>query len=172
MTSPDDVSVDRADAALAKALMSPLDDTVAELDVAGLAEAAGVSRALLDAVISSGILPPHHVDEDGVARYSQADVGAVRAGRTLLDAGLPLAELLSLADAAGDAIGDIAEAAVDAFISYVRDPLLADDEGAAAARLLGAYEMMLPATEHIVAHHLRRRLVTSALARLAADGPS
>lgn len=172
MAAPDDMRVDPADAALAEALASPPDDTVAVLDVAGLAEAAGVSRALLDAVIASGILPPHHVDGDGIARYSQADVVAVRAGRSLLDAGLPLAELLGLAASAGDAIGDIAEAAVDAFIAYVRDPLLADDEEAAAARLVDAYETMLPATERIVSHHLRRRLVTSALARLAAADPS
>jgi DNA-binding transcriptional MerR regulator len=172
MTAPDDAHVDPADAALAEALASPPDDTIAELDAGALAEAAGVSQALLDAVIASGILPPHHVDDTGVARYSQADVSAVRAGRSLLDAGLPLAELLALAESAGGAIGEIAEAAVDAFIAYVRDPLLADDEDAAAARLVHAYEAMLPATERIVAHHLRRRLVSSALARLAGAPPS
>lgn len=172
MAPSDDAIVDPADAALAEALASPPDDTVAVLDGPALAEAAGVSQALLDAVIASGILPPHHVDGVGVARYSQADAAAVRAGQALLDAGLPLAELLTLAESAGSAIGDIAEAAVDAFIAYVRDPLLADDEDAATARLVDAYETMLPATERIVSHHLRRRLVTSALARLAAADPS
>jgi len=167
MAAPENTRVDPADAALAKALTSPPDDTVVELDIIGLAKAAGVSKALLDAVIASGILPPHHVDEAGVPRYSQADVSAVQAGRSLLDAGLPLAELLALAESAGRSIGDIAEAAVDAFIDYVRDPLLADDEEMAASRLIQAYETMLPATERIVAHHLRRRLVSSAIARLA-----
>jgi hypothetical protein len=165
-------SLDAPDAALAAVVTAPPDDTIASLDAAGLAAEADVSEALLDAVIASGILPPHHVDADGIARYSAADAAAVRAGRSLLDAGLPLPELLALAEVAGPAITAIAERAVDTFIAYVRDPVVgtSTDDEAAAARLVAAYETMLPATERIVAHHLRRRLIGAALDRLAQAG--
>ncbi len=163
-------TLDGADEALAAAVASPPDDTVAELDLTALAEVAGVAPVLLDAVVASGILPPHHVDASGIARYSQADAAAVRSGQVLLDAGLPLAELLDIAAVTSAAIDRVADRAVSAFLDYVRDPVIgAEDEEAAAHRLVAAYETMLPATERLVAHHLRRRLISAAMSRLASS---
>ena len=164
--------LDPADAALAAAVASGrADDTDAPYDLTALAAEVGASEALLASVGRAGLLLPHHVDADGVARYSAADVEAVRAGLTLLDAGLPLAELLALAEPTDAAVQDIADRAVDAFLRFVRDPVLGTtaDGAEAAGRLVTAYERMLPATEQLVAHHLRRRLVLVALSRLAAD---
>lgn len=167
--------LDPADAALAAAVTSEhADDTDAPYDLTALAAEVGASETLLASVARAGLLLPHHVDSDGVARYSAADAEAVRAGLTLLDAGLPLAELLALAEPTDAAVQDIADRAVDAFLRFVRDPVFgttADGEEA-ASRLVTAYERMLPATEQLVAHHLRRRLVLAALARLAADDES
>jgi len=162
------------DAALASAVSAAAptpDDTEAPYDLDGLAATVGTSTMLLASVARAGLLLPHHVDDDGVARYSAADVDAVRAGLTLLDAGLPLAELLALAGPTDAAVTDVAERAVEAFLRFVRDPVLGTvpDDEEAAARLVTAYERMLPATERLVAHHLRRRLIRAALARLAAD---
>lgn len=166
------------DAALAAAVTSGrdgrADDLSAPLDLAGLAKEVGASATLLESVARAGLLLPHHVDDDGVERYSASDVEAVRAGLTLLDEGLPLAELLALAGPTDSAVRDVAERAVDAFLRFVRDPTMADgDDAAAAERLVAAFERMLPATEVLVAHHLRRRLILAALKRLAptADGP-
>ena len=162
-----------ADAALASAVTAAPDDLDARYDLAGLAAAVGASTTLLESVARAGLLLPHHVGDDGVARYSEADAEAVRAGLTLLDAGLPLAELLALAGPTDAAVTDIADRSVDAFLRFVRDPVLgtAVDGDEAAARLVTAYERMLPATERLVAHHLRRRLILAALARLAdSDG--
>jgi len=158
-----------ADAALAAAVTPRVDDTDAPFDLGALAAEVGASVTLLESVARSGLLLPHHVDADGVARYSAADAEAVRAGLTLLDAGLPLAELLALAGPTDAAVADIAERAVDAFLRFVRDPVLGTtvDETEAAERLVTAYEQMLPATERLVAHHLRRRLILAALERLA-----
>lgn len=145
------------------------DDREAGLDIDELAAAVGASVTLLRSVARAGLLLPHHVDESGVARYSRADVAAARAGLTLIDAGLPLAALLEVAGRTDAAISEVAEMAVDAFIRFVRDPALADgDEAAAADRLVTAYERMLPATEALVAHHLRRRLIRAGLHRLMA----
>ena len=165
--------LDPADAALAAAVTSGrADDTDAPFDLAGLAAEVGASITLLESVARAGLLLPHHVDADGVARFSAADVEAVRAGLTLLDAGLPLAELLALAGPTDAAVADVAGRAVDAFLRFVRDPVLGTttDGEEAADRLVTAYERMLPATERLVAHHLRRRLILAALERLAEDG--
>jgi DNA-binding transcriptional MerR regulator len=160
--------LDAPDAALAGAMA---DDEHAPYDLDGLAAEVGATRALLEAVERAGLLLPHHIDGDGVARYSDADVAAVRSGLTLLDAGLPLGELLDIARRTDQAVADIAEPSVDAFLRFVRDPVrgtaASDDE--AAERLVTAYQRMLPATEHLVAHHLRRRLLTAAAARLAEE---
>lgn len=160
--------LDRPDAALADAMV---DDEHAPLDLDGLAAEVGTTRTLLDAVARAGLLLPHHVDQDGVARYSAADVEAVRAGLVLLDAGLPLGELLDIARRTDAAVADIAGPAVDAFLRFVRDPVRGtsgtDEE--AAERLVTAYQRMLPATERLVAHHLRRRLLATAAARLSEE---
>jgi len=160
--------LDAPDAALAAAVV---DDGEAPFDLDGLVTEVGSTRTLLEAVERAGLLVPHHVDADGVARYSAADAAAVRAGLTLLDAGLPLGELLELARRTDEAIQGVAVHAVEAFLRFVRDPVRggagSDDE--AGQRLVTAYERMLPATEHLVAHHLRRRLLTEASERVAAE---
>ncbi len=167
-----DPVLDPADVALASAVAGGSDDVDARFDLAGLAAEVGASITLLESVARAGLLLPHHVDADGVARYSAADADAVRAGLELLDAGLPLAELLALAGPTDAAVQDIALQAVDAFLRFVRDPVLgtAQDDEEAGRRLVAAYERMLPATERLVAHHLRRRLILAALERLSAAG--
>jgi DNA-binding transcriptional MerR regulator len=171
---PDGRALDGPDVALVSAVTAPADDLDAPHDLDALADLVGSPRALLEAVADAGLLVPHHVDASGIARYSAADVEAVRAGLALLDAGLPLSELLELAGHTDAAVGDIAERAVEAFLRFVRDPVLGsagDQDELAAERLVTAYERMLPATERLVAHHLRRRLIGAALRRLATDTP-
>jgi DNA-binding transcriptional MerR regulator len=165
-------ALERADAVLAAAVEAESNDRDAPFDLSTLAAEVGGSVTLLEAVQRAGLLLPHHVDDEGVARYSAADADAVRAGLSLLDSGLPLAELLALAAPTDAAVRDIAEKAVDAFLRFVRDPVLGtlDDGQEAGARLVAAYERMLPATERLVSHHLRRRLILAALARLDSSG--
>jgi len=174
-SATDDTSA--ADAALIAAVSAGAtdrgaDDIDAPYDLAGLGQELGVGTALLETIVRTGLLLPHHVGGDGTARYSAADVEAVRAGLTLLEAGLPLAELLALAGPTDAAVTTIADRAVDAFLRFVRDPVIGSvGEGEeAGARLVLAYERMLPATERLVAHHLRRRLILAAMSRLAEAG--
>lgn len=171
---PDDASpsLDAPDAALAAAVV---DDGEATLDLEALAVEVGATRSLLEAIERAGLLVPNHIGEDGAPRYSTADAQAVRAGLTLLDAGLPLGELLDLARRTDSAVRDISSHAVEAFLRFVRDPVRGTslDDEEAAERLVTAYERMLPATERLVAHHLRRRLLAEAAERVAqelADG--
>ncbi len=163
-----ETALDAPDAALAAAAA---DDEAAPYDLDGLLAATGATPALLAAVERTGLLAPHHVDDGGTLRYSAADVAAVRAGMTLLEAGLPLGELLDLARRTDRAIQQIADHAIEAFLRFVRDPVrgTASSDEEAAARLVTAYEEMLPATERLVAHHLRRRLLTRAAERVAVE---
>jgi DNA-binding transcriptional MerR regulator len=167
-TASDRPPLDHPDAALAAALA---DDEDAPFDLDALAAEVGATTTLLASVERAGLLVPHHVDADGTPRYSRADAAAVSAGLTLLDAGLPLGELLDLARRTDAAVRDVAGAAVEAFLRFVRDPVrgtAASDEEA-ADRLVTAYHEMLPATERLVAHHLRRRLLAEAAARISAE---
>lgn len=161
-------ALDEPDAAL---LAAVADDETAPFDLDRLAAEVGAPPALLQAVERAGLLLPHHVDDDGVPRYSAADAAAVRAGMVLLDAGLPLAELLEIARHTDAAVRDIASPAVDAFLRFVRDPVrgTAASSEEAATRLVTAYQRMLPATERLVAHHLRRRLLAEATDRVVAE---
>ena len=162
-----------ADAALAGAVAGSEDDRAASLTLVDVAAAAETDIEMVEAIARSGLLIPHHTDADGVSRYTPGDVEAVREGLRLLAAGLPLGELLGLAARADLALTDLADDAVDAFLRFVRDPVVgtsAEDE--AAARLMEAYTTMLPATTAVVAHHFRRRLITRAAERLAEAGPA
>lgn len=165
--APDDAELDPSDAALAAAATG---DEDAPYDLDALLERTAAPRSLLEALERAGLLVPHHLDhDDGTARYSDADVAAVRAGLTLLDAGLPLGELLDLARRTDEAITGMADHIVEAFLRFVRDPVRgsARSEEEAATRLVTAYDRMLPATEQLVAHHLRRRLLARAAERVA-----
>lgn len=158
-----------ADAALAAALSSPLPDESGEdglLTLEELAAASGLSVAVLEAVEREGLLVPRTSERE--PRYAAADVDVVRAGMQLLEAGLPLGELLDLARRTDDALRGVADHAVDVFLRFVRDPIrgtaASDDE--AVDRLLDAFQRMLPAAGDLVGSHMRRLVVASARARL------
>jgi DNA-binding transcriptional MerR regulator len=166
MADPHDL--DAPDAALVSAIA---DDEHAPHDLASLAAETGAGETLLASLERAGLLLAHHVDDDGTPRYSAADAAAVQAGLALLDAGLPLGELLDLARRTDAAVTEVAEHAVEAFLRFVRDPVRGTslDDEEAAERLVTAYQRMLPATEQVVAHHLRRRLLAVAGQRVAEE---
>jgi DNA-binding transcriptional MerR regulator len=133
---------------------------------------AGADATLVEGLVRAGLLIPHHVDAEGTARFTPADVEALGQGLRLLEAGLPLGELLALATRADAALSELADAAVEAFLRFVRDPMIDRvDEDATADRLVAAYATMLPATAAVVVHHFRRRVLTSAARRLSEVGP-
>ncbi len=123
-----------------------------------LADRSGIPLALLQAVERDGLLVPRR--RNGEPSYTEADITAARAGLKLLELGLPLTELLDLARAHGAAMRSTAEQAVELFDRHVRHPLRA--EGADPARLVAAFEELLPATMTIVAHHFKRTLLAVA----------
>lgn len=152
--------LDPADAALVAALGGGNGGTL--LTRAELAERAGVPESLLEAMEREGLLDP------AGGGYSDEDAGVLGAGLELLQAGLPLAELLDLARRHDQAMRAVADEAVELFVRFVRDPIRgsAADPDEAAQRMLDAFQRMLPATSGLVAHHFRRTLLAAARDRL------
>lgn len=140
----------------------PDDDGSGWLTIEQLAARSGFPLVMLEAVVRDGLLVPNRVQ--GEDRYSHADVTSAVAGLRLLQHGLPLAELLELARAHTVAMRATAERAVELFDRYVRQAPRSEgvSEEEAAARLVSAFEEILPATLTIVSHHFRRTLLAVA----------
>ncbi len=157
--------LDPAEQALAGALVGEGGEVEEPLSRTALAERADVPESLLEALEREGLLVPR---SDGEAPYTSADLAAVRAGSALLQAGLPLSELLALAREHDQAVRATAARAVDLFARFVRDPALgeAQDDQEAAERVVEALGAALPATSALVAHHFQRRVLAQARARL------
>lgn len=158
-----------ADAALAAALTRPLPGEGAEgrlLTIDELAGHSGLPTSVLEAMEREGLLIPRVIGD--AHRYTTADADALRAGLALVEAGLPLDELFSLARDHTAQMRDVARNAVELFLRYVRDPIRSGtaSEEEATARLLEAFQTMLPATTVLVGHHFGRLLVNAAHERL------
>lgn len=150
--------LDAADEALAAAVS----EERAETEVFGIEELAarsGIPQALLDAALREGLLAPEW------GGFTDEDVAAAKAALALLEEGVPLSDLLSLARTYHEATRQAAERAVELFDVHVRHPIrqagLPDD--AAATRLVDAFQRMLPATTTLVTHHFTRTLLAVAM---------
>ncbi len=163
--------LDATEEALASALAGPLpgEAPAERLTLDDLARRTGTSTTLLEALTREGLLVTRVDDSD--APYTAADAEALRAGLALLEAGVPLSELLALAREHDAATRAVAERAVDLFARYVRDPIrdTATSEEQAAEQMVAALHAMLPAVGAVVVHHFRRRLLAAARARLTDD---
>ena len=152
-----DGQLDTTDERLATAVADESSDEL--LTLTDLAARSGVPEALLDAVAREGLLVAQR--RDGVDLYAARDIEVVRAGLRLLEAGLPLPDLLALARRQHAMTRTIAEDAVAMFDGYVRQPLrdaaITDEER--AARLVDAFSTLLPTVTALVAHHFRNVLL-------------
>lgn len=166
-----DGDLDPTDAPLAAAVFRADAETPEEfLTLAELAVRSGVPVVLLEAVARENLLVARM--HDGHARYTTADIAIVQQGLRLLEQGLPLPDLLSLAHAHHETTRDIAETAVGLFDRYVRAPLRASDltDDEKAERLVEAFRALLPAVTALVAHHFRRVLLEVAQEHLESVG--
>jgi hypothetical protein len=159
-----DERLDPWDEALLAALEHPDGNPLLTLDQ--LAAAADLSPTLLEVIVREGFLAPRQNGEEPL--FDRADVEPLRAGLALVEAGLPLGELLDLARRTDSAMRPIADEAVEVFARFVRDSVEANagSESEAVARLVEAFRAMLPATGRLVDHHFRRLLLDGARKRL------
>jgi DNA-binding transcriptional MerR regulator len=159
--------LDPADADLAVAIAAARGEARQDelLTLDGFASRSGVPASLIQAVEREGIELGRTVH--GEVRYTAADIDMVRGALRLLEYGLPLGELLSLARDTNDAMVALAGRAVELFDEHVRKPIR-DTAGAedAAAQLVEAFDALLPAVTNLVANHFRRVLLAEAEERL------
>ena len=164
--------LDAADEALVEAVGAGGEEAGRELEefwtLAELGQRAGVPTALLEALEKEGVLVPRHHRAE--ARYTEADLVALRAGLKLLEYGLPLGEVLDLAREHERAARLVAERAVTLFDRHIRQARRGDDGAEAAAGLVEAFDALLPATVSLVAHHFRRILLAVAQEHIEAVG--
>ncbi|HSJ26737.1 MAG TPA: hypothetical protein VLB67_00885 [Acidimicrobiia bacterium] len=151
-----------------QALLDALDGSDSLATLEELADSGGVSLPLLEALVRGGLLIPKSSDPE---LFDAGEAEAVSAGLQLVEAGLPLAELMSLARAMDEAMRPIAVRAVEVFATFVRDSVeaTAQSDVDAAARLVEAFRTMLPATSRLVGHHFRGLLLAQARARMTED---
>jgi DNA-binding transcriptional MerR regulator len=165
-----DGELDASDATLAAAVAGAQQGDAALLDTEELAQRVGIPVPLVEAVVREGLLVPQA--RDGRSGYTADDVEVLRSGLRLLEAGLPLNDLLALARRHHEATRAIASDAVEMFDTYVRHPLqtadLSDDEK--AERLVDAFGTLLPTVTALVAHHFRSVLLEIAQEHLEAVG--
>jgi DNA-binding transcriptional MerR regulator len=126
-----------------------------------LAAESGVPVALIGAAESAGLVEPVLVD--GEPSFNEADVGLMRAGRILLEAGLPLQELLGVASGHARNVEEVCDAAIDLFDDHIRKGEHAAGDSEAVTRI---FEQLLPEVTRLVALHFQRTLVNRALNRM------
>jgi DNA-binding transcriptional MerR regulator len=140
------------------------------LTLSELAARAGVPETILEVVAREGLLVAQQ--RDGIDHYTPADAELVASGLRLLDAGLPLPELLTLARRHHEMTRSIAEDAVEMFDLHVREPLrdapMSDDEKAES--LVDAFRTLLPTVTTLVAQHFRTVLLEVAQEHLESIG--
>ena len=135
-----------------------------------LAARCSVPPAILEALVREGLLVPRR--HDGELRFSRADVELVANGLRLVEAGLPMPELLDLSRRHHVLPREIATQAVELFDAHVRQPLRSADltEAERADRLVETFRTILPAVTTMVAHHFRRILLQVAQEHLESVG--
>ena len=165
-------SLARPDQDLVAAVADAQTPTDELLTLEELSERSGVPAPLLSAIENEGLALGRMVD--GQMRYAASDVELVGQGLRLLEAGLPLTELLALAKKQNESARAIAEESVRLFNTHVRAPIKAtsasDEE--AAERLVAAFDDLLPAVTALVANHFRRMLLDVAAERIEQQEPS
>jgi len=139
---------------------------------AELAAKAGVPEALLVGAETAGLIQPIRTEgTDGAPkddRFTESDLQMARAGMDLLKRGLPIAELLELAQDHARNVESVADRAIDLFDDNVRKAQAQTRvEGDSAA---DAFQSLLPQVTRLVALHFQRTLVSRALDRLAESG--
>lgn len=140
------------------------------LTIDQLAELSGVPASLLAAVQEAGLLIGR--ESAGEVRYTAGDVEIVRNGLRLLEAGLPLQDLLSLATRYDATAREVAGQAIELFDRHIRGPIIqaASTPEGAASRLIDAFTDLLPAVTGLISHHFRRVILDLAEQRFTDDG--
>jgi DNA-binding transcriptional MerR regulator len=124
-----------------------------------------VAPPLLKALEQAGLLVPTRSAADGdEPRYPADDLEAIAAGLKLVEAGVPLGELMELGREHASNVERTARRAVELFDRHVRERIQAEGRSpeAAEAALLLLFNELLDASGTLVRHHFQRTLLKAA----------
>jgi DNA-binding transcriptional MerR regulator len=143
------------------------DRAAADLTLNDFAEASGVPASLIQAVEREGITIGR-IGPDGEVRYAAGDITLMRTALKVLEFGLPLSDLLSLARDTDTAMRALAARSVDLFDEHVRRPILdtAGEGPEAEAQTVEAFRELLDAVTALVSGHFRRVVLDQAEERM------
>lgn len=149
-----------------RALLEALHPATDLVTLDELAVRTKIPPTLLEVVVREGFLKP--VSSVPEPLFDPGDVEPIKAGLSLVEAGLPLGELLDLARKMDAAMQPVVDQAIDLFVRFIRDSVEANagSDKEAARRLVEAFSAMLPATGRIVDHHFRSLVLEGARQRL------
>lgn len=153
-----------SDEALVEAVTAGPDQSGWTLDE--LAQRSQVAAPILRRLAQAGLLEP--VGDRGQELYSPGDLEAIEAGLKLVDAGIPLTDLLELGARHATSVAETARTAVELFDRHVREPIQASGglDADAQAELLESFERLLQASATLVRHHFKRALLRAARERI------
>jgi DNA-binding transcriptional MerR regulator len=155
--------LEESDEALVAAITHPAAPETLTLEE--LAERSGVAAPLLRSLEQAGLLVAvADAGADDEARYPASDLESLAAGLKLVEAGVPLPELLSLGREHADHVEATARRAVELFDRHVRERIQAagGSQEDAERRLLQLFEELLDASGTLVRAHFERTLVRAA----------
>jgi DNA-binding transcriptional MerR regulator len=150
-----------SDESLVAAISSPAAVETVTLDE--LSNRSGVAPPLLKALEQAGLLMPVAPGDGEQPRYPAEDLDAIAAGLKLVEAGVPLAELMELGRQHAADVERTARRAVQLFDRHVRERIQAEGAGGdAEAELLRLFNELLDASGTLVRHHFQRTLLRAA----------
>lgn len=131
------------------------------LSLVELSERTRVPPAMLRSLEASGLL--RHQGGDGEPYYTGADVRAVRMLLALLGGGVPMEEFMDVAKGQMAALEATAEGAVELFLRYIREPLLASGlpQKEEAERMVAAFRLLMQAATELITYNFQRRALAA-----------
>jgi len=154
--------LESSDESLVAAISAP--EAVATLTLDELSARSGVASPLLKALEQAGLLVPVAPADGEQPRYPAEDLEAIAAGLKLVEAGVPLADLLELGRQHAADVERTARRAVELFDRHVRERIQAEGRSPADAEaaLLRLFNELLEASGTLVRHHFQRTLLRAA----------
>ncbi len=140
------------------------------LSLTELAEASGLDREACELAVLAGLIVPisspvKSAVDGSQQRFSSSSVEMLKVGLQLLEAGIPLEDLMAIASFHASSIEKVAESAVNLFAEY----LLPDDRESQAPQPADLGELvnrLVPLVTNLVAQHFQRTLISKATQRI------
>ncbi len=132
-----------------------------------LSQLTGVPSAILSALVRDGVLTSKSKNKE---LFSDIDIVITRTALELLNQGLPLIEVLSIAKTYHENVKALTKEATQMLARNIREPLITNLGEAAAPKTANIYEKMFKAAIELVSLHFEKELALAAFSLLQTIG--